>query len=84
MRDKRVINFGKISRNQNSIGAGNHQNKLKMLQKQGSKCKNFFPGHLFRAGRLSIWGKFPPRTFIQDRTCIRDIRVHEKRVCFNF
>ena len=48
-----------------SIQAEKHQNKLKMLQKIGSKHfnadKNVFPGHLFRAGRLLDLSKFSPQ-----------------------
>ena len=54
-----------------SIQAENHQNKLKMLQKIGSKHfntdKNVFPGHLFRARRLLDLSKFPLSAHIQFR-----------------
>ena len=62
-----------------SIYAENHQKKVKILQKIGSKHlntdKKVFPGRLFRAGRLLDLHKFPPRTFIKDRTSIRETRV---------
>ena len=34
-----------------------------------------FPGHLIRPGRLLDLDKFPSRTLIQDRTCIRNTRI---------
>ena len=35
----------------------------------------FLPGRLFKTGRLLFLANFPPRTPIQDRTCIRNARV---------
>ena len=61
-----------------SIYAENHQKKVKILQKVGSKHlntdKKVFPGRLIRAGHLFDLHEFSLRTFIKDRTSIRETR----------
>ena len=64
IRDRTVINFGKISRNQfNSSRKPSEQ--VKMLQILGSNYKNVFPWHSFGAGHLLDWRKFPPGCFFR-------------------
>ena len=48
---------------------------VKKVQKPQIIDKKISPGYLFKTGDLLIWSKFPPRTFIQDRTCIKNSRV---------